>query len=88
MMTSQADVMETGVAIGQAAENVCVCVCASAPSEAMQWSHQSGRVLDGCSLFVFPAEEEKLQEEISGWEKEQKGRKEEATGDGAGEQPR
>lgn len=44
----------------------------------MQSSLQSGRVLDGCSLFVFPAEEEKLQEEISGREKEQNGKKEEA----------
>lgn len=68
MMTSRADVMQTGVAIGQAAENVCVrvCVCASAPSEAMQSSLQSGGDLDGRSLFVFPGEEEKLQEEISG----------------------
>lgn len=53
-----------------------MCVCASAPSEAMQSSVQSGRVLDRCSLFVFPAEkEEKLQEEISGREKEQNGKK-------------
>lgn len=43
----------------------------------MQSFVQSGRVLDRCSLFVFPAEEEKPQEEISGREKEQNGEKKE-----------
>lgn len=53
----------------------------------MQSSLQSGRVLDGCSLFVFPAEEEKLQEEISEWEKEQSGKKRKQSGEGNGEKP-
>lgn len=46
MMTSLADVMQTGVVIGQAAENVysfaCACVCTSGQGESMQ-----------CPLGVF-----------------------------------
>lgn len=75
MMTSQADVMQTGVVIGQAAEkgyvylSMCVCVvctCISGQGESMQCPLGFSAVIQsfGWTLTItFVLEEEKIEEE-------------------------
>lgn len=81
MMTSRADVMQTGVVIGQAAEHVhlsvSVCVCVRA---AQKYAASSGALCsqsefwtDSRALFAFALEEEKSEGgEMEGWREERK----------------
>lgn len=69
MMTSRADVMQTGVVIGQAAEKgyVCVCVHMLGQGESM-WCPlgvfcSQSEVLDGHSRLRFHWKRERIEEE-------------------------